>query len=123
MSKETAVLLVEDEPLLGELMIDALSDRGFTVHVAPSASGALDHLMSGAHVDVLFTDIDLGDGMDGATLARLVREMRPRLPILYASGRWGSIDQFPAVPGAAFVPKPYSVDEIGATLERLAQGR
>ena len=36
------------------------------------AGGALRHLLSGADCDLLFTDIDLGAGMDGATLAQLV---------------------------------------------------
>ena len=81
------VLLVEDEPMLSELLTEALTDKGFAVHAAPNADGALQHLRSGADVDILFTDIDLGDGIDGAQLARIAREMRPRLPIIYASGR------------------------------------
>src|SRR6266508_1937755 len=85
MKREPAVLLVEDEPLLGELLTEALTDRGFEVHAAGDAGGALRHLLSGADVDILFTDIDLGGGMDGAALARLAREMRPKLPIVYTS--------------------------------------
>src|SRR4051812_6289929 len=51
MKKEPAVLLVEDEPLLGELMTEALIDQGFEVHAAPDANNALRHLLSGAEVD------------------------------------------------------------------------
>ena len=79
------ILFVEDEPLLGELMTEALADKGFEVEVAPDAGHALRYLLSGAEVDVLFTDIDLGAGMDGATLARLARAMRPELPV---AGTW-----------------------------------
>src|SRR3954471_5087226 len=86
MKKDPAVLLVEDEPLLGELMTEALIDQGFEVHAMTDAGSALRHFLSGADVAVLFTDIDLGHGMDGATLARIVHEMRPRLPIAYTSG-------------------------------------
>ena len=117
MKKEPAILLVEDEPLLGELLTEALTDQGFDVHAAPDAGDALRHLLSGADVDILFTDIDLGAGMDGATLAQLAHEMRPRLPIVYTSGRRSSA-QFTAVPGAAFLPKPYSLDDVSATLGR-----
>jgi CheY-like chemotaxis protein len=122
MKKEPAVLLVEDEPLLGELMTEALIDQGYEVHAAPDARNALRHLLSGAHVDILFTDIDLGEGMDGAALAQLAREMRPKLPIVYTSGRMAP-DQIAAVPGSAFLPKPYSLDTVRNTLARLVGGR
>jgi DNA-binding NtrC family response regulator len=114
------VLLVEDEPLLGELMTEALTDKGFAVVASTDAGGALRHLLSGADCDILFTDIDLGEGMDGATLAQLVHQMRPGLPIVYTSGR-RSLHEFPTVPGAAFLPKPYSLSDVDRTLaQKLA---
>src|SRR5437660_2770171 len=73
---------------------------------------------SDLEADVLFTDIDLGAGMDGAQLAQLVHEMRPKLPIVYASGR-RSLDQFKAVPGSVFLPKPYSLNQVDQTLARI----
>ena len=124
MKKEArTILFVEDEPLLGELMSDALTDRGFTVHVAPSANDALNHLMSGEDIDVMITDIDLGEGMDGAALAALARELRPSLPVVYASGRCRSIDQIAAVPDSIFMPKPYSIGDVGSTLAKVAGRR
>ena len=120
MKKEPAVLLVEDEPLLGELMTEALTDQGFEVHAAPDAGHALRYLLSGADVDILFTDIDLGSGMDGAALAKLARDLRPQLPIVYTSGR-RSMGDIAAVPGAAFLSKPYSIDTVRKTLAQLIE--
>ena len=114
----TIVLLVEDEPLLGELMTEALTEKGFAVVVSQDAGGALRYLLTGADVDILFTDIDLGPGMDGATLAQIAREMRPKLPIVYASGR-RAMDEFSAVAGAAFLPKPYALNQVETLLARL----
>ncbi len=51
-----------------------------------NAADALQRLAS-VPVDVLFTDINLPGGMDGAALARRAREMRPHLPVVYASAR------------------------------------
>ena len=121
-TEHRTILFVEDEPLLGELMTEALTDKGFEVEVAPDASHALRHLLSGAEVDVLFTDIDLGAGMDGATLAQLAREMRPKLPVVYASGR-RSADQLNTVPGSVFLPKPYSLNQVDATIAQLVPPR
>jgi two-component system cell cycle sensor histidine kinase/response regulator CckA len=114
------ILFVEDEPLLGELMFDALTDRGFDVRVAPNANDALRHLRTEDDIDVLITDIDLGEGMDGAALAACARAMRPDLPVIYASGRCRSMQQFTAVPGAAFMPKPYSINDVRNMLARVA---
>ncbi len=117
-NREPAVLLVEDEPLLSELMAEALTDHGFAVYAAPDAGDALAHLRSGAKIDILFTDIELGEGMDGAALARVAREMRPELPIVYASGR-RTVSDIGPVPGSAFLPKPYRLDDVRATIGRL----
>jgi DNA-binding NtrC family response regulator len=117
------VLLVEDEPLLGELMTEALTEKGFAVVAATDARGALHHLLSGGDCDLLFTDIDLGAGMDGATLAQLVHAIRPGLPIVYTSGR-RSLQDFATVPGAAFLPKPYSLSDVDRTLaQKLGEAR
>ena len=121
MTRQT-ILLVEDEPLLGELMTEALTEKGFAVHAAPDAGDAWRYLLSGANADLLLTDIDLGAGMDGATLAKLAREMRPTLAVVYASGRC-SRDQFSTVSGSRFLPKPYSLSELDAALDQLIQKR
>jgi hypothetical protein len=44
--------------------------------------------------------------------------MRPKLAIVYASGR-RSLEQFTPVPGSIFLPKPYSLNQVGQTLARL----
>ena len=117
-TEHRTILFVEDEPLLGELMTEALTDKGFEVRVAPDAGHALRYLLSGGEVDVLFTDIDLGEGMDGATLARLARAIRPQLPVVYASGR-RSVEQLDTVPGSVFLPKPYTLNQVDTTIAEV----
>ena len=77
---------MEDEFLICDMMAEALAEHGFEVHAVANAEDALRHLTCGAPCDVLFTDINLPGGIDGATLARLARELRPNLPVVYASG-------------------------------------
>jgi two-component system, response regulator PdtaR len=119
-SEPRTILFVEDEPLLGLLMTEALTDKGFEVQAMPDAGCALRYLLSGAQVDVLFTDIDLGAGMDGAELAKLARELRPTLPVVYASGRRSSA-QIPTVPDSIFLPKPYSLSQVDETLSNIGK--
>ena len=75
-----SVLLVEDEVMISNLVADRLSESGFRVHEVVTADEALRLIKSGANVDVLFTDINLPGGMNGAELAERVRELRPDLP-------------------------------------------
>ena len=109
------VLLVEDEFLISEWVAQALSEQGFAVQTAANASDALGHLASD-QVDILFTDINLPGGMDGAALARRAREMLPNLPVVYASARATMLAPDARVPGAIIVPKPYQPAVVGRLL-------
>jgi CheY-like chemotaxis protein len=117
--KRASVLLVEDEPMISDLAIEALQDQGFEVAAVSNAGDALRRLISGAPVDVLFTDINLPGGMDGGTLARRARELRPNLPVIYTSGRRAVIEQLDPVEGSMFVPKPYDLFRVGRLLDYL----
>jgi CheY-like chemotaxis protein len=109
------ILFVEDEFLISEWVAQSLSEQGFSVHTVPNAADALEHLAS-VPVDVLFTDINLPGGMDGAALARRAREMRPHLPVVYASARATLLKQDARVPGSIVVPKPYEPALVGRLL-------
>ena len=114
------VLLVEDEFLLCDMMVEALSEHGFEVFAFANAKDALRHLTCGAPCDILLTDIHLPGSLDGTALARIARALHPTLPVVYASGSYSKLDQLDAVPGAVFVPKPYNPDKLCAMLTSLA---
>jgi CheY-like chemotaxis protein len=117
------VLLVEDEFLLSDMVAEVLSDHGFEVHAVANAADALRYLILGAPCDILFTDINLPGGVDGAKLATLARQLRPDLPVVYASGSISRLDQLASVPGSTFVPKPYDPEKVCTMLERVATSR
>jgi len=122
MSATSRVLLVEDEVLISEMIAELLAEHGFEVHVAANAKDALQHLSCGAPCDLLFTDINRPGGVDGAALARMARELRPGLPVVYASGSVSKIQQIQAVPGAIFLPKPYDLNKLRALVEQQVAG-
>jgi DNA-binding response OmpR family regulator len=114
-SKPIMVLVVEDECMIGEWVAEALTEQGFAVETVSNARDALERLAA-SPVDILFTDINLGDGMDGAMLARHAREMRPHLPVIYASARATLLKQEARVPGSVILPKPYEPALLGRLL-------
>ena len=118
MAMPTRVLLVEDEFLIRDMVTEVLTGHGCEVHVAATAADALQHLTGGARCDVLFTDINLPGGVDGTRLAQLARQLRPGLPVVYASGLFSAIGQLEAVPDAVFVPKPYDPEKVWDLLRK-----
>jgi CheY-like chemotaxis protein len=114
------VLVVEDEPVVRDLIVDVLIEDGFEVHAVSNARDALSHLAAQWPVDVLFTDVDIEGEVDGERLAVLARKILPELAVVYTSGSVERIDQ---VPGSVFVPKPYEPSKICTLLTRVTQQR
>lgn len=79
------ILLVEDEALVRLTTSDMLSDLGFEVEEAADGRSAIDHVRSGATVDILITDIGLPD-INGAALAIECRKHLPGLRVIFVSG-------------------------------------
>jgi two-component system, response regulator PdtaR len=104
------VLLVEDEALLRIQAAVCLRDAGFMVVESGSGEEAIALSNSGRQIDVLFTDINLGDAATGRDVADICRTHRPDLPVLYTSGK--SVDPERCVPGSQFLAKPYRPNDI-----------
>lgn len=113
------VLVVEDEFLISEVVCEALREGGFAVHAVGDAETALREIAAGRSVDLLFTDINLPGPMDGAALAVAARQLRPDLPVVYASGRWSLLEVLRTMPRSVVLPKPYSLTRARAAVEGL----
>src|SRR3954470_16789747 len=95
-ANRSRVLLVEDEFLLCDMISEVLAEHGFEVYAVANARDALRHLTCGSPCDILLTDINLPGSIDGAALARIARELRPNLPVVYASGAYSRIEELDA---------------------------
>ncbi len=105
------VLVVEDEPLVRAMVVDALEDEGFGVVEAPTGDHALKVLKARDDIDVVLTDVDMPGSVDGFQLARICRTMFPQIVVIIVSG--GVRSGFTGLaPDARFVPKPYTADLI-----------
>ena len=66
------------------------------------------------HIDVLFTDIQLGGAVDGWDVGLKFRKVLPQIPVIYTSGT--ALRSERAVPTSLFVPKPYEPDVVVKSL-------
>ena len=120
-TQRSRVLLVEDEFLLADMIAEVLGEHGFEVFAVANAQDALRHLTCGSPCDILLTDIKLAGSVDGTVLARLARELRPNLPVVYASGSYKRLEELNAVAGALFVAKPYNPDKLCEMLSEMTK--
>jgi two-component system cell cycle sensor histidine kinase/response regulator CckA len=106
-----SVLLVEDEDGVRKLARFALEGQGYQVAEAPDAETALGMLDPGAAVDLLVTDMTM-PGMDGRELAGQVRLARPGVGVVFVSGYVPDAGRLDDIPGAIFLPKPFTPGDL-----------
>jgi PAS domain S-box-containing protein len=116
-----SVLIVDDEPDVSRAMGKALEARGWSVKAVTRSSAALDLVREPlSHFDAVITDLTM-PGRTGPELARELKDVRPRLPVVLMSGFGDSTGIGEGTPPYvdAFLRKPSSVDEVEDVLTRL----
>jgi CheY-like chemotaxis protein len=114
------VLVVEDEPLVRMLIVDVLSDLGFTALEARNAEEALREIDTGRQIDLLLSDVGL-PGLNGRQLAELARKRRPKLKVLFLTGYAEHAmrrSEFLG-PGMDMMVKPFEVDKLSAKIAAI----
>jgi PAS domain S-box-containing protein len=112
------VLLVEDDAGVAELTAGLLQDAGYAVQTAGNAAEALTVLRQGASIDLVFSDIMMPGGMNGAELARIVRGEFPSMFILLATGYAEAAAQA-ATQEFPLIRKPYGKDMLLEKIDEI----
>ncbi|WP_426441937.1 PAS domain S-box protein [Bradyrhizobium genosp. P] len=112
------VLLVEDNPDVAVASTGLLEQLGYNVRWAVDAPSALAELEKNG-VDIVFSDVVMPGKMDGVGLAKAIREKKPEIPVLLATGYSSSTmdvgSQF------AILRKPYQLHELSRELQKLVR--
>lgn len=110
------VLLVEDNPDVASVSINLLEQLGYNVRRVADAEAAL-RAIEHDGIDLVFSDIVMPGKMDGLALAHRLRQIRPGLPILLATGYSDAAvnvrGDFP------ILRKPYEIHELSQAIARL----
>jgi len=117
------ILIVDDEPLVLEVLSDVLAREGFQVSRAAEAVEALQHLEQQPHALVL-CDIRM-PGMDGFELLREIRRKEPGIDVIMMTG-FGSLDgaiDAMTLGAADYLIKPLKPKEIVARIRSILHRR
>ena len=109
-----AILLVEDEPAIRELLTFALEDMGAMVKAVATADEGLAILQEHPWA-LLMTDVQTPGRLDGLQLAWAAHERLPQVRIVVMSGYHERMAA-PLPEDAVFLPKPWSIDALYTTV-------
>jgi len=114
------VLVVDDDPLIRDLLHAYLSQEGYDVHCAATAEQA-EHFLAEQAVDLVMLDIRL-PGKDGLTLTRELR-VRSEVGIILITGRNDDIDRIVGLECGAddYVIKPLNPRELVSRAKNLVR--
>jgi two-component system OmpR family response regulator len=112
-------LVVDDEPLLGDLLSTALRYEGWQVESALTGRAAI-KTAAALDPDVVVLDIMLPD-MTGLDVLRRLRETHPVIPVLFLTAKDAVEDRIAGLTagGDDYVTKPFSLEEVVARLRAL----
>jgi CheY-like chemotaxis protein len=108
------ILLVDDDPMVTQLIVDMLSMDGYHIDTAPNGIVALEKAEARRY-DLILTDLHMPE-MDGAGLYRALakRQTQPREKIIFLTGTAGTSEAHRLVQetGLPMLRKPFNVVEL-----------
>jgi DNA-binding response OmpR family regulator len=115
-----AILVVEDDPIIQNLIEEALGEGGFEVDVASTGEEAVTLLSAGKKIyRALVTDINLLGRLDGWEVGRRAREIDPNYPVVYTSGDRAGDWASKGVPNSIMLSKPFAPAQLVTAVSQL----
>ncbi|MDV6332690.1 PAS domain-containing sensor histidine kinase [Asticcacaulis sp. 201] len=114
------ILVVDDEPAVRQLSVDALTELGYRVLEAEGAASALALINQHPEIALLFTDIVMPEA-NGRKLSDAARLIRPDLKVLYTTGytRNAVVHNGVVDAGVELIGKPFSIDQLAAKVRDM----
>lgn len=119
MSKQKSILLAEDDENLGQLLQTFLKTKGYSVDLARNGKQAYERYADG-HYDFCIFDVMMPE-MDGFALAREIRQIDPKVPILFLTAKSMKEDKLEGFNTGAddYMTKPFMMEELVARITAI----
>jgi DNA-binding NtrC family response regulator len=105
-------LVVDDEPMILEILSEFCASLGMKVYEAPDGEGAFRKVETNPEIEVLVTDIRM-PGLDGPGLVNRALGLRPEIKVIFVTG-------YATYRSAAWptLRKPFDLDELEDAVRR-----
>ena len=122
LSGKGKILVMDDEPVLREMVGDMLSHLGYDCESAKTGEQAIEMYLqarrAGAPFDALIVDLTVPGGMGGQEALRRLRALDPEVKCIVSSGYSNDpiMAEYRAHGFAAVIAKPYQISHLGDVL-------
>jgi DNA-binding NtrC family response regulator len=120
MKKDVAVMVLDDEPIVGERLQPVLEKEGFQVEVFTESRKALSRLEE-KHFQVLVTDLKMS-GLSGIDVLRYLKDQKRDTEAIVITG-YATIESAREAEylNAQFVTKPFKLENIVKLVAKAAK--
>ncbi len=122
MAKVYKILIVEDEDINYMYLETFLLDTKYNFNILHAVDGqeGVDFVKNESNIDLIFMDLKMPE-MDGFTATRLIKEMKPHIPIVVQSAYITPEDRQRATDAGCddFISKPISEDTLRLIIEKF----
>jgi DNA-binding NtrC family response regulator len=122
-SKGAKILILDDEPIVGDRLKPALEKCGYDVETQTSSQEAIDQLAR-TRYDVLITDLKMA-GPSGLDVLRFVTEQSPSTSVIVITGYATAEQAKESLKGGAvdFIAKPFRISQLRELITRTLESR
>jgi DNA-binding NtrC family response regulator len=117
-SERAKILILDDEPIVGDRLKPALEKCGYDVETQIDSQAAIDQL-AGTRYDVLITDLKMA-GPSGLDVLRFVKEQSPGTRVIVITGYATAEQAKESIKGGAvdFIAKPFRISQLRELIAR-----
>ncbi|MGR6738264.1 MULTISPECIES: hybrid sensor histidine kinase/response regulator [Pseudomonas] len=120
---QETILVVEDNEDVRAAAVELLEHAGYKVLVAANGDAAMQLLLNGAHVELIFTDVVMPGLIKSTDLALWAKTQSPAVAVLFTSGHTRDIIScnHQLSPDTHLLSKPYSPDALTAMVRSVLE--
>ena len=116
-------MVIEPEVLIRMIIAEFLRDCGFKVIEGVVAEDVTTVIGSGAHLDIVFSEVQLAGKTDGFALATQLHKSHPEIDVILTSGIAGAAEKSTDLCAEGPLKKPYEPSDVASRIHLLLERR